>query len=144
MENRKLLLKSDFRDFYDPFFDNPNFPGDNPVVYERFAKGGMLRPAAFRYMDKTLGLEVPHYGTNQAILDEYGQGVIYYIPHAHRGEGKALMDSYRYVPEDYLVDFAARYVLPDEGPAVSYRLLHIGRAWATPTNGVVTSGQKST
>jgi hypothetical protein len=97
----KLRLVSDFRDYYDHWFDLDGQP------FERIAVGGMSRPEMLAYLD-TLDLTAPRHGTVRELATEGFPLVVYTDERAHRGEGKQVMlpwDAEREYPDT----FAARY-----------------------------------
>lgn len=135
----QLRLVSDFRDYYDHWFDLDGEP------FERMATGGMSRPEMLAYLD-ALGIPTPHHciaGNMRTQIDDHdldlggrtyrvtGYGdtlkvVVYTDDRAHRGEGKRLMTA-REAVENYSQAYCSVYQDVPEAAGESVRYLRVGR-----------------
>lgn len=130
----KVRLVSDFRDYYDHWFDGC----DAEIVFERRSTGGMSRPQMLAYM-QSLGLRVPFFGRVRDVYEHMLRGfeaiphfdtilklVVHFDEKAHRGEGKVML-SLRDALEKYPDHFAVEYVpaLPS-GLGLTWRYLQVG------------------
>jgi len=130
----KLVLRSNFRDYYDHWLD----PMADHTL-RRFTTDGMDRFSQLHFMERN-GLTVPAYGPVSWLLNplpRYGAPearncrlskkckklVVYTDQRAHCGEGKLLLD-----PEQALADYpeclASEYI--GDCPGISWRLLQVG------------------
>ena len=125
----ELMLRSDFRDYYDHQFDLTGRP------FSRFSKGGMNRRQMFAIL-KRIGLEVPIHGTAKEIYErteEYEREyllstmdlVVYLDETAHRGEGKIRL-GFKEALDAYPDQFASMYIHPPQDLAQSTRYLAVG------------------
>lgn len=131
-----MQLLTDHPQWYDGIFDG------TPPVFERqaFTRGGLPKSRQFRLFE-SLGLGVPRYGLVRELAaalapevlglrapDEIQTDlrlVVYLDEFAHRGEGKRLLplaEAVRSYPEHYASVFH-----PPVGPAVTFRLVRLGR-----------------
>lgn len=117
----KVVLRSDYNDFYDHWFDILLSPDEPHIIFERFSGRGFNRPEQFLYLTSQ-GVPVPRYGSPAELLGDCPCIVVYDDIEAHRGSGKRLVTS---VADIGQATFASEYLWP--GPkAISHRLLAIG------------------
>jgi glutathione synthase/RimK-type ligase-like ATP-grasp enzyme len=135
----RIALTSDFRDYYDHWFEAPHHAHER--LWERHARGGLARPALFAYMER-LGLRTPIHGSTRQVaaqvlgdypsavrarLAKYLELVVYRDPFAHQGEGK-LRITMAEALQSYPDQFAAEFLPANtEGLGESLRYLRIGR-----------------
>lgn len=130
---KKVGLVSDFRDYYDHWFDTFNVE----LVFERMSSGGMARREMLEYL-QSLGLQVPAFGRVCDVRDRLRQKydfpdfdrivdvVVYLDETAHRGEGKIkvlLRDAIDQYPNHLAVEHIP--ALPS-GLGLSWRYLQVG------------------
>lgn len=131
----KLLLRSDFIDYYDHHFDVLTRPQVH-LTYSRLSRNNYTRQDNLMYMRENLNLLVPEFGTVSEIhrrlrfSTRTPEVVVYLDPKAHQGDGKEkllLEDALRKHPNSLCTLY-----LSDE-PSVSYRLVGVGevgpRVW---------------
>lgn len=120
----KLSLKSDFRDYYDVWFDRED---ETNNIFERYSNSGMNRLEMFQYLSwKKLdvvknGYVYELYEENK-VLNNIEKVVVYHDINAHRSEGKELMtleDAYEKYPDS----LCSKYI---QSFGTSYRWLQIG------------------
>lgn len=122
----KIKLLSDFRDYYDMFFDHEG------EIFRRFTTDGLNRPEMMDYLCK-LGFATPTYGLVKNLkLDPKSKIVLHNDINAHRGNGKELM-----VLEDAmktnLNTFATEFIkfevpeMPVNTKGLSWRYLQVGK-----------------
>jgi hypothetical protein len=116
----RLILRSDFRDYYDHWFDSHLLYDGKAQVFERLSTGGMTRGEMLASM-REHGLTVPAFGKPADLRSE--KVVVYLDDHSHRGERKRVMDRGK-AQLLYWNNLACEY-LP--GPPDSFRSLWIGR-----------------
>lgn len=127
----KLLLRSDFRDYYDHHFDILLKP-EIHHVFHRTAKDRTSRLDLLDYMSGQMNLLTPTYGTVREVADklrfshEDKHLVVYTNPYAHRGDGKERV-TLKSALKRYPNKDCSLYLKPDEGTK-SYRLLSIGHS----------------
>lgn len=131
----KIKLKSDFRDYYDHWFDNDG------RIFERYSTGGFNRREMLVYL-KSLGIQTPLFGTvtelysaivspdrgNKRVLHEIAaanEAVVYLDPMAHRGEGKVKLSLAEAI-EQYPGHFATEFIPRLHGKTRSFRHLQVG------------------
>lgn len=135
----RIALKSDFRDYYDHWFEAPH--PTHTRLWERYARGGPGRPDLFAYLDD-FGLRTPTHGSTRRVVEQaladHTPGVraglmkclelvVYTDPFAHQGAGKIkvtmaeALDAY---PNHFAVE---RIPANPEGLGESLRYLRIGR-----------------
>ena len=99
--NNKLFLRTDFRDYYDPWFDMDDVKAISlRHVLFRYARGGIDRIQMFEYLH-SYGLTVPVFGTPRQVYEKLlyrleeeeadilATEVVGYLDLvSHRGEGK--------------------------------------------------------
>lgn len=115
----KIVLRSDFHDYYDHWFDVLIRPDDPHKVFQRFTHQGLTRPEQFAYL-ASQGLCVPLHGSPRHLLSICPTIVVYDDVEAHRGLGKRLVSSSADINN---ASFASEY-LPSA--VTSHRLLAIG------------------
>jgi len=134
----KVKLVTDYRDYYDHWFDL----GDDIYEYHRMTTGGPQKDEQFHILKK-MGFKIPKIGTVTELYDKYLHSdawcesgnlppdefykvVVYQDQKKHCGEGKTLMtlkDAFEYYP----FKFASEYIQPDlTGGVRSWRWLQIG------------------
>ncbi len=111
---QKLKLVSDFRDYYDSWFD---LEGE---IFHRLTTGGMNRLEQLQFMEKN-GLKVPKHGKVSSLDCE--KVVVYIDQTAHCGEGKLLLET-KQALELYPDSLATEYI--NKCPGLSWRYLQIG------------------
>ncbi|MHB1681532.1 MAG: hypothetical protein ACYCYO_01710 [Bacilli bacterium] len=125
----KLMLCSNFVDYYDHHFDLTGRP------FPRFSQGGMSRRQMFAFL-KRVGLEVPIHGIVRELYErmeaydqEYPEStmdlVVYLDETAHRGEGKIHL-GFKEALDVYPNQFASMYIHPPQDLAQSTRYLAVG------------------
>lgn len=130
----KVILKSDFRDYYDHWFDKLYYPDDEEyIIFERMSNGGMSRRQMFEMFDR-MGIDTPLHGTPMEILTETTwqfdtmlskvEVVVYTDLFQHCGEGKVKMPILDAI-EQYPNDFCSEYIEPVVR-GESHRYLQIG------------------
>jgi len=120
----KLSLKSDFRDYYDVWFNRED---ETDNIFERYSNSGMNRLGMFGYL-RTHGFRVVDYGyvKNFYRLDKDMDVVVYTDINTHRGEGKELM-SIKDAMDKYSECLCSKYYkVCDDYDAISSRALQIG------------------
>lgn len=131
----KLILRSDFIDYYDHHFDILSRPQVH-LTYSRMSRNNHTRLDNLVYMRENLNLLVPEFGTVDEISKRMRfstrtpEVVVYLDPKAHQGDGKEklpLEDALRKHPQNLCTLYLS------EEPSVSYRLIGIGengpRVW---------------
>ena len=121
----KIKLVSNFRDYYDYWFD---LEGD--VEFKRISTGGMSRPDMLKYLSSH-DIPTPFYGYVKEFTREIDpmyhdliKVIVHTNPNTHWGEGKELM-TLEEAAEKYPDSFITFY--EDTGrPAESIRDLYIG------------------
>ena len=120
----KLKLHSDFRDFYDLWFDRD---GD---TFERMSRNGMDRKTCMDALAWTLNLPTPRYGLAGELseLHDNALWVLHMDPFAHCGEGKVVLAG-GVIRRDHSDDLpVTEYVEAARGRSI--RHLQVGRrAW---------------
>lgn len=116
----KIILKSDFIDFYDHQFD-VNTGSEDFIVFNRFSKSGMNREQMFKFFREN-NIRTPEFGKVKefALNDKL---IVYTDIDAHCGEGKILINS-KEDYEKYKDSFCVEYIEGTNNE--SYRLLKIG------------------
>ncbi len=125
----QLMLRSDFRDYYDHQFDLIGRP------FPRFSRGGMNRRQMFAFLQR-VGVNVPPHGTVHDLYThmeererEYVQStmdlVVYLDDTAHRGEGKIRL-GLKEALDAHPDHFASMYIHPPQDLAQSTRYLAVG------------------
>lgn len=130
MENKgiRIELRSDFRDFYDHWFDAP--PCD--IFLDRMMTGGLSKREQFQLLER-IGFTTPLNGIVEEVWDKSANHLVVYTnEQSHCGEGKELYhksQAVAFVPKLYCSIFIPTTEDPQER-AVSRRLLAIGdRMW---------------
>lgn len=125
----KVILKSDFLDYYDHWFDR--LTNKEPhITFSRFSKDRTPRSKWFQHMENDLGLLTAPHGLVTDVADtvavspEDTQMIVYLDEFSHRGDGKVKV-SVNTAREKYPDKFCSLYMQPDE-PSLSYRILVIG------------------
>jgi hypothetical protein len=143
-----MRLLSDFRDYYDHWFDlNLN---DAAPVFERMAGERSLSRRDVLRAFSALGIETPEHGTVTEVIDKvrtgelmnsfspeeqerlldmgFGDVVVYLDEYAHRGEGKERIN-WRTALDQYPDHYATHYIMtyPSENTGLSLRNLSVGR-----------------
>lgn len=126
----KVVLNSDFIDYYDHWFDRIYTP-EVHLTFNRKSIGVTPRLELLDYMSSELGLAVPEFGTVKEVanrlrlFDSATYLVVYTDDMKHRGDGKekvSLKSALKRFPNKP----CSLYLPPDE-KSKSYRLLSIGR-----------------
>jgi hypothetical protein len=92
----KLVLFSDFTDYYDHCFDTISQPEPH-LTYKRLSRTEYTRSHVFDYLSKELNLLTPTYGTVKEVREKLRASyqepyvVVYHDERAHRGDGKSRM-----------------------------------------------------
>lgn len=122
VNSKKIALRSDFRDYYDHWFDREG------LVFHRHSQGGMSRGEMFEYLN-IMGVPTPAYGSvfklSKVLRDPDTPIVVYLDPTAHRGKGKVkllLGEALQNYPRYLATEFIAA---PGRRP-MSLRYLQIG------------------
>lgn len=139
---KKVRLISDFRDFYDHWFDGASAE----LTFERMSTGGMPRREMLEYL-QALGLRVPAFGRMADVyekmrqryeflnldgfVERFGMVVVHLDETAHRGEGKIrlpLRDAIEQYPDHLVVEHIPA---TPSGLGASWRYLQVGdkRFW---------------
>jgi len=138
MTMEKVKLLSDFRDYYDHWFDG----SDSPFSFSRYSYSGMDREQALKYLYQ-IGFKVPLHGMAKDLYKlkqaEYGDEltlfqdavwlVVYLDKRSHRGERKLLMNL-KSAMDNYGTCFASEYVFTAPSTihgGLSFRYLKIGQ-----------------
>lgn len=127
----KLLLRSDFIDYYDDYFDTLKKP-EVHHTFHRTSRDKTPRLDLLDYMSGQLRLLTPPYGSVREVSERirFNQSekhlVVYNNPYAHRGDGKEKV-SLKSALQRYPNKPCSLYMKPDEG-IKSYRLLSIGES----------------
>jgi hypothetical protein len=126
-QDTRIILKSDFRDFYDYWFDN-HYGVGNELTFYRISKGGMNRIEIMEHF-KSFGYSVPEFGfvKNMIITPEHKKQmwVVHTNIDVHRGEGKDLVSGEKalsYYPNEFCVSYKGN----PESVGKSFRKLVIG------------------
>ena len=125
---RPVILRSDFTDYYDAYFDSPD--SVSPLVFERFTKSGMNRSEILGFLARN-GFSVPKHGVVQNIgkwaphLRDSQYVVVYLDEESHRGENKLLMTVSEGL-KSYPDRLAAEFVGASIDSAVGLRLVQVG------------------
>ena len=125
----KVKLITDFRDFYDHWFDMDGVP------FERMSRNNISRSEGLQRLS-AMGLQVPNWGKASALEKTVFPGTLLVVCHdqyAHRGEEKEKLQAVE-AAEQYPDDLAMVYIVPplaDEyltrgSKRHSYRYLRIG------------------
>jgi hypothetical protein len=91
---RPVVLKSNFTDYYDEYFDSPS--SISPLVFSRVTNQGMKRSEILEFLTRN-GFSVPKYGPVKQVgkwaphLRDSQLVVVYLDEESHRGENKLLM-----------------------------------------------------
>lgn len=126
----KVVLNSDFIDYYDHWFDRVYTP-EVHLTFQRKSIGFTPRLELLDYMSSELGLTVPEFGTVREVasrvrlFDSNIFLVVYTDDMKHRGDGKekvSLKSALKRFPNKP----CSLYIPPDE-KSKSYRLLSIGK-----------------
>lgn len=131
----KLLLRSDFIDYYDHHFDTLDRPRIH-MNYQRMSRVNYTRHDNFLYMRETLNLLTPEFGIVEDMHRRFRFStrlpdvVVYIDDKAHQGDGKeklGLEEAMRKYPQS----LCSMYL--KEEPSTSYRVVAIGedgpRVW---------------
>lgn len=128
---KRVVLRSDFIDYYDHHFDLSYF--GEYVEFKRFSEGGMSRYEMLFYMAGTLGLRTPRFDRRDRALMWNKPLVLHLFPMAHRGQGKhrfrpswdgsVTMEVVKTISRSDTV--AVEYIDPAD-LSTSYRLLCVG------------------
>lgn len=125
---RAVILRSDFTDYYDNYFDPPN--SVSPLVFERLTSRGMKRSEILGFLSRN-GFTVPKHGILKNVgtwaphLRDSQQVVIYLDEKSHRGENKLLLtitDALAKYPNCLAAEFVG--ISKDVGHGL--RLLQVG------------------
>lgn len=125
----KIILRSDFIDYYDAYFDTLKKP-EVHHTFHRSSKDRTARMDLFSYMSEQLKLLTPLHGTVREVSErvrlnmENKHVVVYTNEYAHRGDGKervGLKTALKRHPNRH----CSLYMQPDDG-TISYRFLSIG------------------
>lgn len=125
---RPVVLRSNFTDYYDQYFDSPS--SISPLVFERYTNVGMNRSEILEFLARN-GFSVPKHGIAKQIgkwaphLRDDQYIVIYLDDKSHRGENKLLMtvgEGVRSHPNCFAAEFLG--TSKDSGNAL--RLVQIG------------------
>lgn len=100
----KLILKSDFRDYYDHWFDIMTSPNDTYATFHRYSRNSMTRRKMFELLE-SLGNKVPKHDYLHKMKD-VEKVVVYTDQFAHRGEGKELL-KLKYAKQKHLRMYGA-------------------------------------
>ena len=117
----KVKLVSDFRDFYDIWFDR-----DAKFVFERITTSGLSRGAMLNFL-KNSKVRTVRFGTcEEMYMTGCKDVVVYTDTHSHRGENKVLMSASNanMSMPNYL---CSEYIGFEKG--VSIRHLQLGEYW---------------
>lgn len=118
-----LRLVSDFRDYYDHYFDrNGNFE------LRRVTTDGPIRSEMFRLFD-AYKINTPRHGIVRGMPSDIKWMVVYQDETLHRGDGKLLMlaDEARVKYPDL---FCTEYLnFPKNEPTLSYKNQYFGSSW---------------
>lgn len=123
---RKLVLKTDFYDYYDHWFDKVYYPEEKYRDFLRYSRSGMNRIEMLRYLDLK-GYNTPEHGLVKDLnLNNDEKVVVYLDINSHRGMDKVLC-SYKHAKDCYPMNYASKYLkVNDEDKGSSYRALRIG------------------
>lgn len=120
----KVVLRSDFLDYYDHWFDKITTPAQVHRIFERYSFQGLRKPAQLDYL-ASQGLRVPRSGPPAQLLMDCPKIVVYDDVRAHRGLGKRVACRV----EDFGdATFAAEFIDAEAlyNKATSFRQLGIG------------------
>ena len=131
-ENRvimKLILKTDFVDYYDNHFDQLSQPVPH-MTFNRLTRNNFSRKDLFNQLNKMNEPVIPH-GNTKELSERFWSAqkfVVYIDDYAHSGQGKILIDRHQ-VPQ-YTNTLASLYM--PEKPALSLKKIVIGNRifWA--------------
>jgi hypothetical protein len=125
---RPVILRSNFTDYYDGFFDSPN--SVSPLVFERFTNRGMNRSEILGFLSRN-GFSVPKHGKLKDIgkwaphLRDSQLVVLYLDEESHRGENKQLM-TVADALNSYPACLAAEFVGTSKESGHGLRLVQVG------------------
>ncbi|MDR3561150.1 MAG: hypothetical protein P4N41_24380 [Negativicutes bacterium] len=125
---RPVILKSNFTDYYDSFFDSPESIG--PLVFERYTNRGMNRSEILGFLSRN-GFSVPRHGKLKEIgkwaphLRDSQLVVIYLDEESHRGENKLVMTATEAL-KTYPDCLAAEFVGTSKDSGHGRRLVQVG------------------
>lgn len=123
---KKLVLKSDYYDYYDHWFDKVYYPDEEFDIFERYSVSGMNRQEMLNYLELN-GYSVPKHGIVKDLkLDKDQKIVIYLDINSHKGMDKMLC-SFGQALNFYPMNYAMEYKKVNEQElGCSYRSLRIG------------------
>jgi hypothetical protein len=123
---KKLILKTDFYDYYDHWFDKVYYPEEEYNIFERYSVLGMNRQEMLIYLQLN-GYNVPKHGLVRDLDLQKEQKVVVYLDiNSHRGMDKILC-SFGEALRFYPVNYASEYLkVNDEEKGCSFRYLRIG------------------
>lgn len=128
MNKMDIVLRTDFRDYYDHWFTLPHRAERAMFTLTRLSYDGMYKSNQFSTL-KALGYNTVIHGVVSS-MTPWKQGcpqvVVYHDPRVHRGEGKELMSMWsalKYHPEKYCSYYIDTSL---NGDSTSYRLLCVG------------------
>lgn len=122
----KLVLKSDFHDYYDHWFDRVYYPEEEYITFERYSRSGMNRQEMLEYLELN-GYNVPKHGLVKDLSLQKDQKVVVYLDiNSHRGMDKILSsfgESLKFYPMNYCMEYKK---VNDNNLGHSFRALRIG------------------
>ncbi len=153
---RPVVLRSDFTDYYDDYFDSPK--SVSPLVFERYTNTGMSRSEILGFLSRN-GFSVPKFGKLKDVgkwaphLRDSQLVVVYLDEASHRGENKLLMtvtSALRTHPQC----LAAEFMGTSKDSSQGLRLVQVGHKyfwldqkssndWRASTGKVTTTIKKS-
>lgn len=117
-----LKLVSDFRDYYDHWFDREGFE------LRRITTDGPSRPDMFNLFEMAR-IHTPRHGLVKDMPTDTKWAVVYLNETSHRGEGKELMladDARRLYPDKFYSEYLN---FPNNEPTLSYKNQYFGSSW---------------
>lgn len=123
---KKLVLKSDFHDYYDHWFDKVYYPEEEYTTFERYSISGMNRQEMLNYLELN-GYNVPKHGLVKDLILQKDQKVVIYLDiNSHRGMDKILCpfgEALNFYPMNYCMEYKK---VNKEELGCSFRYLRIG------------------
>ncbi|SMC79836.1 hypothetical protein [Sporomusa malonica] len=125
---RPVVLRSNFVDYYDDYFDSPS--SISPLIFERFTDKGMRRGEILKFLARN-GFSVPKHGILRDIgkwaphLRDNQYIVIYLDEYSHRGENK-LLSTIDVGLKSYPNCLAAEFLGKSSDSAHALRLVQVG------------------
>lgn len=119
----KLILKTDFVDYYDNHFDHLSQPEPH-LVFNRLTRNNFSRKDLFNLLEEMNEPVIPH-GNAKKLSEKFWSAnkfVVYTDEYAHSGQGKLLIDRSQ-IPQ-YSDTFASLYM--PEKPSLSLKKIVIG------------------